>query len=170
MPAKRDVPSLSSVSMNEYLLEKVEGLASRPATLDLSVFLPVFNEEDNIEQLNLKLTEALEGLGRSYEVIYVDDGSSDRSLGKLREIASRDSRVRVISLRRNYGQTAAMSAGIDHARGRILIPMDADLQNDPVDIQRLLDKLDEGYDVVSGWRKDRKDKMLTRSLPSQMAN
>ncbi len=156
--------------MKEYLLETVEELASKPAGLAISVFLPVYNEEDNIERLNVRLAGALERLGRSYEVIFVDDGSTDRSLTRLREIAARDSRVRVISLRRNYGQTAAMSAGIDHARGQILIPMDADLQNDPADISRLLDKLDEGYDVVSGWRKDRKDRWLTRRLPSRLAN
>src|SRR4030095_12089166 len=156
--------------MKEYLLETVKDLPSEPGTVEVSVFLPVYNEEDNIEQLNLRLAEALEALGRSYEVIYIDDGSTDRSLSKLRDIAAHDSRGRVISLRRNYGQTAAMSAGIDYARGLVLIPMDADLQNDPADISRLLDKLDEGYDVVSGWRKDRKDRWLTRRLPSRMAN
>ncbi len=154
--------------MKEYKLKPVgESVAKTPA---LSVFLPVFNEEENLDLLNRKLRDALEQLGRTYEIIYVDDGSTDGSLKILRDLAARDVRVRVIALRRNYGQTAAMSAGIDHARGDILIPMDADLQNDPLDIQRLLDKLDEGYDVVSGWRKDRKDKMLTRRLPSQMAN
>ncbi len=156
--------------MKEYLLKTVQELERKPSTLDVSVFLPVYNEQDNIEQLNLQLTEALEGLGRSYEVIYIDDGSTDQSLAKLREIAARDTRVRVVSLRRNYGQTSAMSAGIDHARGKILIPMDADLQNDPADITRLLGKLDEGYDVVSGWRKDRKDGWLTRQVPSRLAN
>lgn len=156
--------------MKEYLFEAVKEVSRKPATLDISVFLPVYNEEDNVERLNLKLTDALEALGRSYEVIYIDDGSTDQSLSRLREIALRDPRVRVISLRRNYGQTSAMSAGIDYARGSILIPMDADLQNDPADISRLLDKLDEGYDVVSGWRKDRKDRWLTRRLPSRLAN
>jgi len=156
--------------MKEYLLESVKAFDRKPATLEISVFLPVFNEEDNIEGLNIRLTDALEKLGRSYEVIYVDDGSTDRSLIKLREAAMRDPRVRVISLRRNFGQTAAMSAGIDHARGEILIPMDADLQNDPADIERLLEKLDEGYDVVSGWRRDRKDQWLTRQIPSRFAN
>lgn len=156
--------------MKEYLLETVKELPAKPATLEVSVFLPVYNEEDNIEALNQKLTDALEALGRSYEVIYIDDGSTDRSLPRLRDIAARDPRVRVISLRRNYGQTAAMSAGIDYARGSVLIPMDADLQNDPADISRLLDKLNEGYDVVSGWRKDRKDRWLTRRLPSRLAN
>jgi glycosyltransferase involved in cell wall biosynthesis len=158
------------VAMKEYRLGSVEELAGQSERLEISVFLPVYNEQDNIEQLNLKLIDALERLRRSYEVIYVDDGSTDQSLAKLREIAARDSHVRVISLRRNYGQTAAMSAGIDHARGQILIPMDADLQNDPTDISRLLEKLDDGYDVVSGWRKDRKDRWLTRRLPSRLAN
>ena len=156
--------------MKEYGIETLTELDNEPATAALSVILPVYNEAPNLEQLNLKLTDALERLARSYEVIYVDDGSTDRSLALLREIAARDPRVRVISLRRNYGQTAAMSAGIDHSRGQILIPMDADLQNDPADIGRLLEKLDEGYDVVSGWRKDRKDAWLTRQLPSRLAN
>ena len=155
--------------MKNYLLETVEEFESRAAP-ELSVFLPVFNEQDNIEQLNTRLADALKGLGRSYEVIYVDDGSTDHSMARLRKIAVGDPQVRVVSLRRNYGQTAAMSAGIDHARGQILIPMDADLQNDPADISRLLEKLDEGYDVVSGWRKDRKDRWLTRQLPSRLAN
>ena len=158
------------LAMKEYLLKPVKELEGETERIEISVFLPVYNEQDNIEQLNLNLTEALERLGRSYEVIYVDDGSTDQSLAKLREAAARDARVRVVSLRRNYGQTAAMSAGIDHARGQILIPMDADLQNDPADISRLLETLDQGYDVVSGWRKDRKDRWLTRQLPSRLAN
>jgi glycosyltransferase involved in cell wall biosynthesis len=137
---------------------------------DISVFLPVLNEEPNLRPLHAKLDAALAELGRTAEVIYVDDGSTDGSLAILREIAAQDPRVRVISLRRNYGQTAAMSAGIDAARGRVLIPMDADLQNDPADIRRLLDKLDEGYDVVSGWRKNRQDKVVTRKIPSMLAN
>ncbi len=154
--------------MKEYRLKTIKEIESeRP---EISVFLPVYNEEENIEPLNEKLTQALDALGRPYEIIYVDDGSTDHSLTRLREIAERDERVRVIALRRNYGQTAAMSAGIDHARGEILIPMDADLQNDPADISRLLEKLDEGFDVVSGWRKDRKDRWLTRRLPSNIAN
>src|SRR2546430_1273892 len=137
---------------------------------DLSVFLPVFDEEPNLRLLHEKLDKALQKLGRTAEIIYVDDGSKDGSLAILRELAATDPRVRVVSLKRNYGQTAAMAAGIDAARGRVLIPMDADLQNDPADIQRLLDKLDEGYDVVSGWRKNRKDKMVTRKIPSMIAN
>ena len=137
---------------------------------ELSLFLPVLDEEENLRPMHAKIQSALDSLGKSAEVIYVDDGSTDRSLEILREIAAVDPRVRVISLRRNYGQTAAMSAGIDAAKGQILIPMDADLQNDPADIKRLLDKLDEGYDVVSGWRKNRQDKMLSRKIPSMIAN
>lgn len=136
----------------------------------LSIFLPVYNEEESLERLHGKLLEALEKLGQSFEIIYVDDGSSDRSLPILKRFAGQDRRIRVIAFRRNYGQTAAMAAGIDAARGEVLIPMDADFQNDPADIERLVAKLDEGYDVVSGWRKNRQDSFLTRTLPSRIAN
>ena len=157
--------------VEEHLSQKaIDADASLTAAPDISVFLPVFNEEPNLRPLHEKLDRALGQLGRTAEIIYVDDGSSDGSLDVLREIAAEDSRVRVIALRRNYGQTPAMSAGIDAARGRVLIPMDADLQNDPADIKRLLDKLDEGYEVVSGWRKNRKDPLFTRKIPSTMAN
>jgi len=137
---------------------------------ELSLFLPVLDEEENLRPMHAKIGAALDALGKTAEVIYVDDGSTDGSLSILRELAAEDKRIRVISLRRNYGQTAAMSAGIDAARGEILIPMDADLQNDPADIARLLDKLDQGYDVVSGWRKNRQDKLISRKIPSQIAN
>ena len=144
--------------------------AKTEAAIDLSLFLPVLNEEENLRPMHAKIQAALESLGKTAEVIYIDDGSTDKSLSILREIAGGDKRVRVISLRRNYGQTAAMSAGIDAAKGEILIPMDADLQNDPADIARLLEKLSEGYDVVSGWRKNRQDKLISRKIPSQIAN
>ena len=137
---------------------------------ELSLFLPVLDEEENLRPMHAKISAALDALGKTAEVIYVDDGSTDKSLDILKQIAAEDDRVRVISLRRNYGQTAAMSAGIDAAKGDILIPMDADLQNDPADIRRLLDKLNEGYDVVSGWRKNRQDKLISRKIPSQIAN
>jgi glycosyltransferase involved in cell wall biosynthesis len=155
---------MNSVQTKQIDLEKPE-----PAP-ELSLFLPVLDEEENLRPMHAKIQEALESLGKTAEVIYVDDGSTDSSLKILREIAAADSRVRVISLRRNYGQTAAMSAGIDAAKGEILIPMDADLQNDPKDIARLLEKLNEGYDVVSGWRKNRKDKLVMRKIPSWIAN
>ena len=155
---------MSSPKTKSLIEEKAQ------AAPELSLFLPVLNEEDNLRPMHAKIQEALKSLGKTAEVIYVDDGSTDKSLEILREIASTDDQVRVISLRRNYGQTAAMSAGIDAAKGKILIPMDADLQNDPADIQKLLDKLDEGYDVVSGWRKNRKDKLIMRKIPSWIAN
>src|ERR687889_219164 len=136
---------------------------------EISLFLPVLNEEPNLRPLHGKIDEALTHLGRTAEIIYVDDGSTDGSLEVLRGLARLDPRVRVIALRRNYGQTAAMAAGIDAARGKVLIPMDADLQNDPADIARLLDKLDEGFDVVSGWRKERQDKMVSRKIPWMIA-
>ncbi|HKO97208.1 MAG TPA: glycosyltransferase family 2 protein [Pyrinomonadaceae bacterium] len=139
-------------------------------TPEISIFLPVYNEEPNLRPLHERLDQALANLGRSAEIIYVDDGSTDGTLSVLREIAELDERVRVVALKRNYGQTAAMAAGIDAARGAVLIPMDADLQNDPADIIRLLEKLDEGYDVVSGWRKNRQDKAITRKFPSMLAN
>jgi glycosyltransferase involved in cell wall biosynthesis len=137
---------------------------------EVSVFLPVYNEEPNLLPLHAKLDEALKALGHTAEIIYVDDGSSDGGLNVLREIARLDDRVRVVALKRNYGQTAAMAAGIDAAQGDVLIPMDADLQNDPADIIRLLDKMAEGYDVVSGWRKNRQDTLITRKIPSMIAN
>ncbi len=139
-------------------------------TPQLSIFLPVYNEQENLDRLHRQLIDSLTACGRTFEIIYVDDGSSDGSLAILERIAAGDQRVRVIAFRRNYGQTAAMSAGIDAARGEVLIPMDADLQNDPADIERLLARLDEGYDVVSGWRRNRQDAFLTRTLPSRLAN
>ena len=152
------------------LSRELERVGSETAAPEISIFLPVYNEEPNLLPLHAKLDEALKTLDRSAEIVYVDDGSTDGSLKILREIAELDPRVRVVALRRNYGQTAAMAAGIDAASGKVLIPMDADLQNDPSDITRLLQKLDEGYDVVSGWRKNRKDKMITRKIPSMIAN
>ena len=140
------------------------------AAPEISIFLPVLNEEPNLRPLHARLDEALHKLGRTAEIIYVDDGSTDDSLNVLRDLAQLDPRVRVIALRRNYGQTPAMAAGIDAARGEVLVPMDADLQNDPADIARLLEKIDEGYDVVSGWRRNRQDRLITRRIPSMIAN
>lgn len=138
--------------------------------IEISVVLPVFNEEQNIGLVYQELHVALDALGRSYEIIFVDDGSADGSYQALRTLAASDPTVAVIRLRRNFGQTAALSAGIERSAGSIIVLMDADLQNDPSDIKLLLAKLDEGYDVVSGWRKHRKDKWVTRTLPSKVAN
>ncbi|MCM2306564.1 MAG: glycosyltransferase family 2 protein [Sulfuritalea sp.] len=136
----------------------------------LSILVPIYNEVENIPLLCPALLEVLNRSPHEFEIILVNDGSTDGSSEALDVAAASDSRVRVIHLRRNFGQTAALMAAIDHATGDVLIPMDGDLQNDPEDIPRLLAKLDEGYDVVSGWRKNRKDKAVTRRLPSIVAN
>lgn len=140
-----------------------------PAAPKVSVVVPVFDEKENLAPLHQTLREALGR--RTYELVFVDDGSTDGGLEVLERLARQDpSHTRVVVLRRNFGQTAAIAAGIDHARGQVVVLIDADLQNDPFDIPRMLDKIDEGFDVVSGWRISRKDAFLTRTLPSRMAN
>ncbi len=139
-------------------------------SLDLSVIVPFLNERENLPQFHDELLSILTETGKSFEIIYVDDGSTDGGTKMVEGLARRDNRVRLIEFMRNFGQTAAMAAGFAHARGRIYIGMDADNQNDPADIPRLLAKLEEGCDVVSGWRKRRKDSFFTRKLPSKIAN
>jgi glycosyltransferase involved in cell wall biosynthesis len=141
-----------------------------PNQIDLAIVIPVFNEEENILPLYQMLTDALVPLRLDYEIIFVNDGSTDGSYEALCRVAALDQKAKVINLRRNFGQTAAMTAGFDYARGRVIIPMDGDLQNDPADIPRLLAKVEEGYDIVSGWRKDRQDKEMIRKLASRLAN
>lgn len=136
----------------------------------ISIIIPVFNEKDNLISLHAKLHEALISLGREYEIIFVNDGSKDGSADVLDTLVRENADMTVVHLARNYGQTAALMVGIGVARGDILIPMDGDMQNDPADIGRMLEKLEEGYDVVSGWRQDRKDAELSRNLPSRVAN
>ena len=136
----------------------------------VSVVIPVYNEEQNVAPLLEELVRELEALGRTWEVICVDDGSRDRTFEELAAWAAREPRLRVIKFRRNFGQTAAMSAGIEAALGDVIVPMDGDLQNDPADIGKLLAELDRGHDVVSGWRKERKDREFGRKLPSRIAN
>ncbi len=136
----------------------------------LSVVIPAYNEEENIPLLYEKLKRVLDELGKGYEVIFIDDGSEDKTFQILRNIAQKDGKIKVIRFRRNYGQTAAMYAGFEHARGEVIVTIDADLQNDPEDIPVLLTKIEEGYDIVSGWRKERKDPFLSRRLPSRVAN
>jgi glycosyltransferase involved in cell wall biosynthesis len=137
---------------------------------EITVTVPIYDEAGSIEPLYARTRDALDVLGRSWELVFVDDGSRDGSAALLDAIALADPRVAVVHFPRNYGQTAALMAGMDHARGRIIVPMDGDLQNDPADIGRLLAKLDEGFDVVSGWRKDRQDHAIRRNLPSRIAN
>jgi len=138
---------------------------------DLSLVIPVYNEEESLCLLFDTIQQALKPLERAWEVIFVDDGSRDKSLDVLQTLVEKDpEHVRLVVFRRNFGQTAAISAGVDYAQGEIIILLDADLQNDPGDIPLLLAKLDEGYDLVSGWRKDRQDNRLTRTIPSNLAN
>jgi glycosyltransferase involved in cell wall biosynthesis len=137
---------------------------------ELSIVIPLYNEAENVEPLYAELSAALAETGRSYEVLIVDDGSRDDSFARLKAVHARDARWRIIRFRRNFGQTAGFSAGFDAARGAIVITSDADLQNDPRDIPKLLAKMDEGYDIVSGWRVNRKEPFLSRRLPSMMAN
>ncbi|HMN60725.1 MAG TPA: glycosyltransferase family 2 protein [Anaerolinea sp.] len=138
--------------------------------MDLSIVVPVYNEEENVPLLHQAITRAVAPLGLAWEVILVDDGSQDGSLEALNRLAVDDSEhVRVVQLRRNFGQTAAIAAGIDYSSGEVVVLMDADLQNDPEDIPVMLQKIEEGYDVVSGWRKSRQDD-LSRRLPSRLAN
>lgn len=137
---------------------------------ELSVVIPLYNEEDNIEPVYVGLKEVLEGLGKRYEIIAVDDGSTDASFEVLKRLHTDDPLLKAIRLRRNFGQSAALAAGFDRAGGRVIITMDADLQNDPADIPKLLDTIGEGYDIVSGWRVHRQDTFLNRRVPSSMAN
>lgn len=136
----------------------------------LTVVVPIYNEESNIEELLDKIQTVMLREKYKYEIILVNDGSTDCSEERLDEVSKKNSSIKVIHFRRNYGQTSAMMAGLDYASGDIIIPIDADLQNDPEDIPRLLEKLNKGYDLVSGWRKNRKDAALTRNLPSWIAN
>jgi glycosyltransferase involved in cell wall biosynthesis len=138
--------------------------------MKLSIVLPIYNEEGNIKILYHKLIEVLSKIDTEYEILCVNDGSSDKSLEVLKSLSSQDRKIKVINFKNNFGQTAAMSAGIKLSKGDIIIPMDADLQNDPEDIPKFLEKIKEGFDVVSGWRKDRKDGLVLRKIPSWIAN
>jgi len=136
----------------------------------LSVIVPFYNEEDNIQRMYAAIVAAIEPLEVTFEMVFVDDGSKDNTVNLAIEIARHDQRVKVVKFRRNYGQTPAMAAGIQHASGSILITMDGDLQNDPADIRNFLAKIDEGNDIVVGWRFNRQDKLVSRKIPSRMAN
>ena len=143
---------------------------SPAAAVECSIVIPLYNEAESVPHLYAGLNAALSRLGRSYEILLVDDGSTDDTFAAVAAIAAADPHVRAIRFRRNFGQTAAMMAGFDHSCGDIVIPMDGDLQNDPADIPLLLERIDAGFDVVSGWRKDRQDKALLRKFPSRIAN
>src|SRR5271170_3156921 len=140
------------------------------STIRYSVVVPFFNEQENIPPLYMKLTEVMDSVGEPYELVFVDDGSRDNSFKVLSDIYEHDRRVNLVRLRRNFGQTSALKAGFDFARGEVIISMDGDLQHDPEEIPRFLEKIEEGYDLVSGWRVSRTDHWLTRQLPSRVAN
>jgi len=141
-----------------------------PQQLDLSIVVPFYNEEESARPLHQAIVNAMAPTGLSYELILVDDGSSDQTVAVAAEIVAADSRVKLIKFRHNYGQTPAMAAGIDYAEGRIIVTMDGDLQNDPLDIPLFIEKMAEGYDIVVGWRFNRQDKLITRKIPSRIAN
>jgi glycosyltransferase involved in cell wall biosynthesis len=138
--------------------------------MDLSVIVPLYNEEDSVTPLYDAIIKSVDAMGVNYEILFVDDGSKDNTVAVASKLAADDKRLRIIKFRRNYGQTPAMAAGIDHANGKILVTMDGDLQNDPDDIPKLVRKIDEGFDIVVGWRHNRQDKLLTRKVPSKIAN
>ena len=141
-----------------------------PRRIRFSIVVPIFNEEGSTATLYVTLTQVMRALGEPYEIVFIDDGSTDRSPAILGDIQEADSCVRVVTLRRNFGQTPALKAGFDAARGEVIIAMDGDLQHDPAEIPSFIEKLDEGFDIVSGWRSERKDTWLTRRLPSRIAN
>jgi glycosyltransferase involved in cell wall biosynthesis len=136
----------------------------------LSVIVPLYNEEESVRPLYAAIVQALDRLGRPFEMVFVDDGSRDGTVAIAASLAQRDSRLRIVKFRRNYGQTAAMAAGIEHANGEVLVTMDGDLQNDPADIGLLLEQIDAGFDLVVGWRHNRQDKLVSRKIPSRIAN
>lgn len=144
--------------------------AAVPAKTDLSVVVPVLNEAESLLELERQIRESCVRLGRTYEIIFIDDGSTDKTFEVLKGLRAANPLIRVVRFRKNFGQTAALAAGFDRARGGIILTLDADLQNDPADFPALLAKLDEGYDIVSGWRRKRKDRFVTRRLPSILAN
>ena len=146
---------------------------SSPATVTpprLSIIVPLYNEGESVRALHAAIVSAVDPIGVSYEMVFVDDGSRDNTLEIATELARIDDRLRIVKFRRNYGQTPAMAAGIEHASGDVLVTMDGDLQNDPADIGNLLEKLDEGYDICVGWRFNRQDKLVSRKIPSRIAN
>jgi len=170
MVARLEVLGVDAKRLPRIAVGSLDKAGDDAAARSISVIIPVYNEAQNIPPLFERLFAVLDGLGRPFEVIAVNDGSTDRSIDALREAAAARAEFKVVNLARNYGQTAAMMAALDFATGEIIVPIDADLQNDPADIPALLAKLDEGYDVVSGWRKDRKDDAIKKNLVSRIAN
>jgi glycosyltransferase involved in cell wall biosynthesis len=159
----------AKVTTSETLEKPCTAVSPQPRPR-LSVIVPLYNEEESIRPLYAAIVQALGDIGCTFEMVFVDDGSKDNTAEIAREIARIDARLRLVKFRRNYGQTPAMAAGIEHARGEILVTMDGDLQNDPADIKSLLEQIEAGYDIVVGWRHNRQDKLVTRKIPSRIAN
>lgn len=159
-----------SCKENSYSLSGVPVRTNAAQFMDLSIIVPLYNEEASVALLYQAIHQAVHPLGLDYEILFVDDGSKDNTVLVAKQLAREDSRLRIIKFRRNYGQTPAMAAGIDHARGSVLVTMDGDLQNDPNDIPMLIQELEKGYDIVVGWRHKRQDKLITRKIPSRIAN
>lgn len=149
---------------------RTRSAVDRSGPVDISLVIPVYDEEENLPKLHAEIVEHVGSMGVSWEVIYVDDRSEDRSFEVLMDLREKDDHVRIVRFRRNFGQTPAMSAGFEHSRGRVVVTLDADLQNDPKDIPALVAKLEEGYDIVVGWRKNRQDGLVLRKVPSRIAN
>lgn len=160
------------LAMNETeAARSATGEIARPFdTPEISIIIPVFNEEENLVALYEEVTDVLQRSGRSYEILFIDDGSTDKSFALMRALRDDDGRVRVVRFRKNFGQTAALAAGFDYARAPIMVTLDGDLQNDPRDIPALIQRLEQGFDIVAGWRRHRQDPFFSRRLPSQLAN
>jgi glycosyltransferase involved in cell wall biosynthesis len=158
------------LELKAYFLYVILAGMNKPPKTELSLVIPVFNEGPNLEELTNEITASCQKLNKTYEILFVDDGSRDESVEVIKKLQKLDPRIKLIRLRKNFGQTAALSAGFDYARGEVIITLDADLQNDPNDFAVLLEKIDQGYDIVSGWRQKRKDRFLTRRIPSKIAN
>jgi glycosyltransferase involved in cell wall biosynthesis len=168
-----DIGSILSDFLDAVSQEKAyigESMSRTEKDIQISVVVPIYNEKENVTLLFYSIKEVLSGLGKTYEIVFVDDGSRDGTREILIDLCRNDSVLKGILLRRNFGQSAAMAAGFRASRGEIVVAMDGDLQNDPKDIPNLLEKIDQGYDVVSGWRKNRKDKLILRKIPSRIAN
>ncbi|MCP4269138.1 MAG: glycosyltransferase family 2 protein [Candidatus Brocadiaceae bacterium] len=161
---------MCSISASFYLPPTLLLILMENRSVKLSIVVPLYNEEECVKSLYHSITQVAKAIDRSYEIIFIDDGSCDNTFAFSKTIHENDPHLKVIKFRRNYGQTPAMQAGFDHANGKIIVSMDGDLQNDPKDIPKLLEKIDEGYDAVFGWRKNRKDKLFTRKIPSTTAN
>lgn len=157
-------------SGKEFSLIQTKHSQVRMSDVEISIIIPLYNEEESIRHLYESVTQVMGEIDRGYEIIFIDDGSTDTTFVRAKALHKSDPHLKVIKFRRNYGQTPAMQAGFDHAIGSVIISMDGDLQNDPRDIPKFLEKIEEGYDIVCGWRKNRKDKLVSRKIPSKIAN